>query len=129
MSRHEISARNPAHKVIVGWHQPLRTYFVQVIDRAWEAAGDDNRRMLLCVGKPSNSPGLPTSRPKRAQRSAATRTLAASFGWASPQNELCDVDQLGGNSPGLPDLTPETSLSALRRQGRWPLTNGPLWYR
>jgi hypothetical protein len=54
MSRHEISARNPAHKVVVGWHNPLQTYFVQVIDRVWEAAGDDKRRMLLWAGKRPN---------------------------------------------------------------------------
>jgi hypothetical protein len=54
MSRHEIPARKKARKVIVGWHQPLQTYFVQVIDRRWEAAGDDNRRVLLWVGKRSN---------------------------------------------------------------------------
>ena len=53
MSRHEISARNPAHKVIVGWHQPLRTYFVQVIDRR-ETVGDDDRRMILWAGKRPN---------------------------------------------------------------------------
>jgi len=54
MSRHEISARNPAHKVIVGWHQPLRTYFVQVIDRGSETVGDDDRRMILWAGKRPN---------------------------------------------------------------------------
>ena len=54
MSRHEIFARNPAHKVIVGWHNSLQTYFVQVIDRGWEAAGDEKRRMLLWVGRRPN---------------------------------------------------------------------------
>jgi len=54
MSRHEIFARNPAHKVIVGWHNPLQTYFVQVIDRVWESVGDDKRRMLLWAGRRSN---------------------------------------------------------------------------
>jgi hypothetical protein len=46
MSRHEIPARNPAHKVIVGWDHPLLTFFVQVIDRAKEAAGDDDKFVL-----------------------------------------------------------------------------------
>lgn len=46
MSRHEIPARDPAHKVIVGWDHPLLTYFVQVIDRAKEDAGDDDKFVL-----------------------------------------------------------------------------------
>lgn len=43
MSRHEITARNPAHKVIVGWDHPLQTFFLQVIDRAKEKAGLDKK--------------------------------------------------------------------------------------
>lgn len=43
MSRHELAPRDPAHKVIVGWDRALLTYFVQVIDRAKEAAGDDDK--------------------------------------------------------------------------------------
>ncbi len=43
MSRHEIPARKPEHKVIVGWDHPLQTFFVQVIDRRKEAAGDDEK--------------------------------------------------------------------------------------
>jgi hypothetical protein len=46
MSRHEIPARDPAHKVIVGWDHPLLTFFVQVIDRAREDAGDDEKFVL-----------------------------------------------------------------------------------
>jgi hypothetical protein len=47
MSRHEIPARDPdAHKVIVGWDHPLLTYFVQVIDRRKEAAGEDEKFVL-----------------------------------------------------------------------------------
>ncbi len=46
MSRHEIPARDPAHKVIVGWDHPLLTYFVQVIDRADEALGRDDKFIL-----------------------------------------------------------------------------------
>lgn len=49
MSRHEIPARNPAHKVIVGWDHPMLTYFAQVIDRAKEDSGDDDK-MVLWVG-------------------------------------------------------------------------------
>ncbi len=46
MSRYEIPAKDPAHKVIVGWDHPLLTFFVQVIDRAKEAAGDDHKFVL-----------------------------------------------------------------------------------
>jgi hypothetical protein len=46
MSRHEIPARDPALKVIVGWDHPLLTYFVQVIDRAKEDAGYDDKFVL-----------------------------------------------------------------------------------
>lgn len=46
MSRHEIPARDPSHKVIVGWDPPLLTFFVQVIDRAKEDAGDDEKFIL-----------------------------------------------------------------------------------
>lgn len=49
MSRHEIPARNPTHKVIVGWDHPLLTFFAQVIDRAKEDAGDDDK-MVLWLG-------------------------------------------------------------------------------
>lgn len=46
MSRHELPAKDPAHKVIVGWDHPLLTFFVQVIDREKEAAGDDQKFVL-----------------------------------------------------------------------------------
>jgi hypothetical protein len=46
MSRHEIPARDPAHKVIVGWDPPLQTFFAQVIDRNKEAAGKDDKFVL-----------------------------------------------------------------------------------
>lgn len=46
MSRHEIPALNPAHKVIVGWDHPLLTYFAQVIDRAKQDVGDDDKFVL-----------------------------------------------------------------------------------
>jgi hypothetical protein len=49
MSRHEIPARNPAHKVIVGWDHPLLTYFAQVIDWTKEDAGEDGK-FVLWVG-------------------------------------------------------------------------------
>jgi hypothetical protein len=49
VSRHEIPARDPNHKVIVGWDHPLLTYFAQVIDRRKEAAGEDEK-FALWVG-------------------------------------------------------------------------------
>jgi hypothetical protein len=49
MSRHEIVARDPAHKIIVGWDPPLMTFFAQVMDRRAEEAGWDDK-FLLWVG-------------------------------------------------------------------------------
>lgn len=46
MSRHEVLARDPAHKIIVGWDPPLQTFFVQVIDRRAEDAGADDKFVL-----------------------------------------------------------------------------------
>ena len=46
MSRHELTALDPAHKVIVGWDHPLLTFFIQVIDRAKEKAGEDEKFVL-----------------------------------------------------------------------------------
>lgn len=46
MSRHERPARDQRHKIIVGWDHPLQTFFVQVIDRAKEAAGADDKFVL-----------------------------------------------------------------------------------
>ena len=46
MSRHEIRAWNPQHKIIVGWDHPLQTFFVQVIDRAKEDASEDEKFVL-----------------------------------------------------------------------------------
>lgn len=51
MAYHEIPARDPAKRVVVGWDPPLQTYFVQVIDRAREAQEDDeNDKFDLWVG-------------------------------------------------------------------------------
>jgi hypothetical protein len=49
MSRHEIPAKNPDHKVIVGWDHPLLTYFAQVIDRAKEVTAPDDK-IVFWVG-------------------------------------------------------------------------------
>lgn len=43
MSRHEIPARDPRHKIIVGWDHPLQTFFMHVIDRGKEHAGRDDK--------------------------------------------------------------------------------------
>lgn len=49
MSRHEIEARDPRHRIVVGWDHPLRTFFVQVIDRAEQQRGGDDY-MIHWVG-------------------------------------------------------------------------------
>lgn len=46
MSRHEIPAHDPAHKVIVGWDHPLMTFFAQVIDRRREVEERDDKMVL-----------------------------------------------------------------------------------
>lgn len=46
MSRHEVAAVNPKHKVIVGWDHPMLTFFVQVIDRRAEEAGADDKFVM-----------------------------------------------------------------------------------
>jgi hypothetical protein len=46
MSRHEIAAKDPHHKIVVGWDHPLLTFFCQVIDRQKEAAGNDDKFVL-----------------------------------------------------------------------------------
>lgn len=52
MSRHEIEARDPAHRVIAGWDPMQATYFAQVIDRAIEREGetDERDKFVLWVG-------------------------------------------------------------------------------
>lgn len=52
MSRHEIPGKDPNHKVIVGWDHPLLTFFVQVIDRRKEQAGDDEYMVLWSGTRP-----------------------------------------------------------------------------
>lgn len=47
MSRHEIPAKRPGLAVIVGWDNPMMTYFAQVED---EAAGKDDNPVVLCLG-------------------------------------------------------------------------------
>jgi hypothetical protein len=49
MSRHELTAKDPNHRVIVGWDHPLLTFFVQVIDKRLEDT-DDRDRMVLWKG-------------------------------------------------------------------------------
>lgn len=46
MSRYEIAAFKPGHKIVVGWDHPMQTFFVQVIDRRLEDAGEDEKFVL-----------------------------------------------------------------------------------
>ena len=50
MSRHEITAVNPAHKIIIGWDHPLLTFFIQVIDRKIEDANDERDKFVYWAG-------------------------------------------------------------------------------
>lgn len=47
MSRHEIPAKRPGFTVIVGWDNPMMTFFAQVED---EAAGEDDDPVVLWLG-------------------------------------------------------------------------------
>jgi len=49
MSRHELTAKDPNHRVIVGWDHPLMTFFVQVIDKRLEET-DNPKRMIVWKG-------------------------------------------------------------------------------
>lgn len=42
MSRHEITASNPAHRIVIGWDPPMMTFFIQVIDRKIEDTEDES---------------------------------------------------------------------------------------
>lgn len=52
MSRHEIAAVNPAHKIIIGWDHPLLTFFIQVINRKREKEGYDDKFIYWAGLKP-----------------------------------------------------------------------------
>ena len=43
MSRHELTAKDPNHRVIVGWDHPLLTFFFQVIDKRLENSDDKDK--------------------------------------------------------------------------------------
>ncbi len=41
MSRHFITAKDSNHEVVVGWDQPLLTFFVQVYDKRKRGTDDE----------------------------------------------------------------------------------------
>lgn len=50
MSRHEIPARDQTLSVVVGWDNPLQTYFAQVARPEQADDEDEDDPMLLWVG-------------------------------------------------------------------------------
>jgi len=48
MSRYDIPTRNPNLWAVVGWDNPLQSFFAQVLQP--ETAGDDEGNVLLWVG-------------------------------------------------------------------------------
>lgn len=48
MSRYEIHAKNPALVVVVGWDNPMGTYFAQVVREAKKI--DQENQILLWLG-------------------------------------------------------------------------------
>ncbi|GAB0119878.1 hypothetical protein [Acidisoma sp. 7E03] len=49
MSRHVIPARDPSLSIVVGWDNPLQSFFAQV-ERAEDPEEDDDDPILLWVG-------------------------------------------------------------------------------
>ena len=47
MSRHEVPAKRPGTSVIVGWDNPMMTFFAQVLDEQADEAADP---ILLWLG-------------------------------------------------------------------------------
>lgn len=47
MSRHELPAKRPGTSVVVGWDNPMMTFFAQVLD---EQAEEDADPVLLWLG-------------------------------------------------------------------------------
>jgi len=52
MSRHSVQPLNPDHTVIVGWDDPLETFFAQVWDNSIELSEDDeeDKQLVFMVG-------------------------------------------------------------------------------
>jgi hypothetical protein len=50
MSRHEIPAIYPDHKIVVGWDHPLLTYFGIVYNTAKEAEDNETGEIIAWVG-------------------------------------------------------------------------------
>jgi len=53
MSRHTVQPLNPDHTVIVGWDDPLETFFAQVWDDSMELSEDDDKgfdNLVFMVG-------------------------------------------------------------------------------
>ena len=50
MSRHEVPARDQTLSVVVGWDNPLQTFFAQVARPERADDGDEDDPMLLWVG-------------------------------------------------------------------------------
>ena len=80
MSRHDIPAKRPGFTVVVGWDNPMSTFFAQVEDKT---AGEDDDPVVLWLGgrhhevlRPEDLVAplapMPTSRPHTSSSSAPT---------------------------------------------------------
>lgn len=47
MSRHEVAGKDPALEIVVGWDNPLQTFFAQVLR---PGPDDEDGRVLLWLG-------------------------------------------------------------------------------
>ena len=96
MSRYSIPAQNPALTIVVGWDNPLLTFFAQVFDPSIE---EDEEACLLWIGTAPEA--IPTV--------AVLQTQLA--GWAAIPHDL--VDRLTRDQQSA---TPPTPLQQWAQQ-------------
>ena len=73
MSRHEIRARDQALSAVVGWDNPLQTFFAQVARPERADDEDDDDPMLLWVGTEPGEVTTVESSPATSHRSRISR--------------------------------------------------------
>ena len=89
MSRYSIHAQNPALTIVVGWDNPLLTFFAQVFDPSIE---EDAEACLLWVGTAPEA--IPT----------VTALQAQLAGWATIPDDI--VARLGRDQQAATPPTP-----------------------
>lgn len=84
MSRYMLKPKDPKHEVVVGWDNPLNTYFIQVYVPEGTPEGDDD--FLLWSG----------DRPGQVTDVGVLRSVAGVFAeWPEELSEMLQKQQLG----------------------------------